>query len=52
MAGNDKTDVLVRGFPKQLLDNFDDTWPKDYQSRSEAVRDLVRKYLRRKGKEV
>ena len=41
-------DVLVRDVSRRLVEEFDKAIEEDYQSRSEAIRDLMRHYVQQK----
>lgn len=48
MASEGFTDVMVRSVPKQLLKDFDEAIEDEYPSRAEALRDLMRRFIREK----
>ena len=48
MASEGFTDVMVRSVPKQLLKDFDEAIEGEYPSRAEAIRYLMRQFLREK----
>ena len=46
-------DIEVRNVPAKLLEEFDEIIKPDYPGgRSEAIRDLMRQYVRRKKQEA
>lgn len=47
MAKEGLTDIQVRNIPDRLLREFDEATKKDYPGgRSEAIRDLMRRFIR------
>ena len=52
MASEGFTDVMVRSVPKQLLKDFDEAIKGEYPSRAEALRDLMRQFVREQKKEA
>ena len=52
MASEGFQDIQVRSVPRQLLKDFDEAIKDEFPSRAEAVRSLMRDYVRRKKPEA